>query len=39
MCQSLKKKLKKEKILLIKIHREFFKIKDQKKFTIKILKM
>ena len=31
MSQSLKKKLKKEKILLIKIHREFLKIKDRKK--------
>jgi adenylylsulfate kinase-like enzyme len=31
MSQSLKKKLKKEKILLIKIHREFTKIKNRKK--------
>ena len=31
MSQSLKKKLKKEKILLIKINREILKIKDRKK--------
>ena len=31
MSQSLKKKLKKEKILSIKIHREFIKIKNRKK--------
>ena len=35
MSQSLKKKLKKEKILLIKIHREILKIKNRKKIYSK----